>query len=93
MYAEMKILIAVPWKPIHNKIMKIKTIIHTDTTAAVIDAIIAESIDDPAGTVAINALNRCTEIFQGTATISEVKQFFLNRYTFMALPNAGKFLC
>jgi hypothetical protein len=79
--------------------MKIKTVIYTNTTeiyrnftAAVIDAIIAESIDDPAGTEFIDALNRCTEILRGVATDSEVYQFFLNRYTLMALPNAGKFL-
>jgi hypothetical protein len=82
--------------------MKIKTattIIYTNTTEiyrnfteVIIDDIITESIDDPAGTVAINALNCCTRIFQGTATISEVYQFFHDGYTLMALPNADKFL-
>jgi hypothetical protein len=56
------------------------------------EAVVAESIDDQTGAKFVDALITCSKIVQGDATSSEVKQFFLNRYTFMALPNVGGFL-
>jgi hypothetical protein len=62
-----------------------------DFTEAIVYRAVADNIDDRMSFVAIDALNRGTSIFQGTATPTEVNRFFRDGYTLMAIPGATEF--